>query len=279
MSTPDEYPFEIEGSDREPIRGEIRLPTGAGPRPLLVICHGFKGFKDWGFFPYLGRRLAERGIPNLIFNFSHSGIGADGKDFSRLDLFAKNTWARELSDLKSVMDAASEGKLPEPDRYDASSFHLLGHSRGGGVVILGAARDARVRQVAAIASISHVDRFSDEVKKKWREAGVIKIQNMRTNQEMPMDISFLEDIEGNRDAYSIRRATTALAVPLLLIHGEKDESVRPAEAEEIASWADPERLEMVILPDCNHVLNSKHPFPGPNPTLDHAIDILSDFLS
>ena len=41
--------------------------------------HGFKGFKDWGFFPHLADRLARAGLVAVSFNFSGSGVGPDGE--------------------------------------------------------------------------------------------------------------------------------------------------------------------------------------------------------
>lgn len=275
---PREFQFEIDGADGEPIRGDLRLPRDGPPGPLLLICHGFKGFKDWGFFPHLSRSLADRGVPNAIFNFSHCGVAEDGEAFSRLDLFEKGTWGKELFDLQAVMAAASSGKLPEAEAYDGESFLLLGHSRGGGVVILTAAREPKVRRVATMASISHVDRFSDEVKQKWKREGVISIWNMRTKQEMPMDVAFLEDLEENREVYSVEKAAGSLEVPLLVLHGGADSSVPVEEAHDIASWAPGDLVKKVIIPECDHVLGSGHPFPGTNPTLEEGIRILAGFF-
>jgi len=39
-----------------------------------VYVHGFKGFKDWGFVPYIGETFASKGFAFLTFNFSHNGI-------------------------------------------------------------------------------------------------------------------------------------------------------------------------------------------------------------
>ena len=278
MSPVPEVPFQLEGAQGIPIHGVLRLAPDRAPRPLLLICHGFKGFKDWGFFPYLSRSLAELGIPNGIFNFSHSGVEGDGETFSRLDLFRKNTWEKELFDLRAVMGAAARGDLPEPGAYDGSALRLLGHSRGGGVALLGAAGEPWVERVATIAAISHGDRFSDEVKRKWRRDGVVTIWNLRTRQEMPMDLCFLEDFEENREAYSIEMAARSLRVPLLVIHGESDDSVPVAEGREIASWVGEGGVETEIIPDCNHVLNSGHPFPGIQPTLERAIQAIANFL-
>ena len=54
---------------------DIRRPVGAGARPIIIVCHGFKGFKDFAFFPYTSRKLCEQGLAVVTMNFSGNGIG------------------------------------------------------------------------------------------------------------------------------------------------------------------------------------------------------------
>ena len=53
--------FEVPGPEGGTLRGDVRQPRGA-TGSAIVVCHGFKGFKDWGFFPYLAERLVDRVI-------------------------------------------------------------------------------------------------------------------------------------------------------------------------------------------------------------------------
>ena len=71
------WPFVHTNRYGDPLRGNVHLPEGDAPSPVLVICHGFKGFKDWGMFPFAADVLASRGISVLRFNFSLNGIGED----------------------------------------------------------------------------------------------------------------------------------------------------------------------------------------------------------
>jgi uncharacterized protein len=66
--------FEIPCADGLFIRGEVYRPaeTAIGS---VIVCHGFKGFAHWAFFPYLARSLAEAGLNAITFDFSGSGIG------------------------------------------------------------------------------------------------------------------------------------------------------------------------------------------------------------
>ena len=55
----------------------------------VIFVHGFKGFKDWGFVPYLCNYFAEQGFFTITFNFSHNGIGDNPLEFTELEKFAK----------------------------------------------------------------------------------------------------------------------------------------------------------------------------------------------
>src|SRR5205814_3566765 len=95
-------------------------------RPAVLICHGFKGFKDWGFFPPLAERVARAGFMAVSFNFSGSGVG-DGQAFDQKGRFAHQRPTADLEDLRTVSDwAVKEGN---------GWLGVIGHSRGGGPAI------------------------------------------------------------------------------------------------------------------------------------------------
>src|SRR5690606_33223391 len=126
-------PFEREPVRGRRVRGDVRIPDGPPPRTAVLVLHGFKGFKDWAFFPHLCRRLAGAGHAVVSFNFSGSGIGEDPGRFTDLDAFATNTLSRELEEVGWVADWILSGDLlPRPPQR----LGLLGHSRGGGDAIL-----------------------------------------------------------------------------------------------------------------------------------------------
>ena len=86
------------------IRGEARLPEKAAG--TVVICHGFKGFAHFSFFPYLAEKLAEAGFRAITFDFSGSGVGEDRETFTNRDAFTHNTYLQELDDLEAVIAEA-----------------------------------------------------------------------------------------------------------------------------------------------------------------------------
>ena len=91
----------LTGSDDQPIIGTTHRPEGA-PRGTLIACHGFKGYKDYGFFPRLCRRAAEAGLIAHRFNFSHSGMTNRTETFEKPELFEKDTYSKQVADLQTV---------------------------------------------------------------------------------------------------------------------------------------------------------------------------------
>ena len=81
--------------------------------PCLIFVHGFKGFKDWGFWPYSGNYFAGKGFFVLSFNFSHNGIGKNLTEFTEHDKFADNTFSLELEELNEIIDALLDGFFGE----------------------------------------------------------------------------------------------------------------------------------------------------------------------
>ena len=93
--------FEIEGADGGPLRGDLYAAAVTEPRAVL-LCHGFRGYKDWGFIPLLASAIASQTTPVAAFNTSGSGVvGADGA-FTERERFRKNTYAAELDDIDRV---------------------------------------------------------------------------------------------------------------------------------------------------------------------------------
>ncbi len=86
-------PFILPGP-HGPLHGLIDFPQEPGLRPAVVICHGFKGFMEWAFFPYLAHLLAERGFVAVRFNLSGSGQLPGEDRVSDLAAFRSNTRGR-----------------------------------------------------------------------------------------------------------------------------------------------------------------------------------------
>ncbi|HEX2190466.1 MAG TPA: alpha/beta hydrolase [Longimicrobiaceae bacterium] len=262
--------WEIRPRDGQPpIRGEVRLPAGTAPRSAVVVCHGFKGFRTWGFFPPLARALARAGHAAVTFDFSRNGVGADGVDFSALERFRENTHTRDVDEVRMVLDALGAGGiLPRaPLRVG-----LFGHSRGGGEAVLAAAEDVRVDALVTWAAISDIPaRWTEEQVAAWRRGETVEIANSRTGQMMPVGPAYWRDVEMNRERLDVLRAASALTIPWLIVHGEDDATVPAAEGQALFDAAG-EDAELLLVEGAGHTFGAAHPYAGATPELRAVVE-------
>ena len=260
--------FEIESDQGLPIRGDIHAPKD--PRALVLIIHGFKGFKDWGFFPWVADLLCGDRLAAVRFNMSRSGIGDNPEAFDRLDLFRDDTYSAQIDDVHAV------ARHVQTQFRDLPVF-LLGHSRGGGVALLAAAKVKNLSGVITWSSIARADRWDEATKKKWRAEGSLDVVNQRTMQVMPMSTAILDDYEKHRKRLDIVAAAKKLKVPLLAIHGAGDESVPAEESKEVAGVASDASL--MIIRGASHTFNAIHPLVTVPPALSLAATVSAHFCS
>lgn len=240
--------FSIDSAEALPIRGDFDVPEK--PRALVVVVHGFKGFKDWGFFPWLAQRLMSHRLAVCRFNMSRCGIGDDPESFDRLDLFEHDTYSIELADLRLAVQHAQQ-------QCPGLPTILLGHSRGGGIALLGAADVPGLSGVIAWSPISRCDNWDAATHRDWQERGVTEVMNQRTRQVMRISRDVLDDFEKNRERLDIVRAAGELRAPLLVIHGGRDESVPIESGRLLAGRADD--ASMLEIARASHTFNAIHP--------------------
>ena len=245
--------------------------------PCLFFVHGFKGFKDWGFWPYSGNYFAERGFFVLTFNFSHNGIGDNLTELSELDKFANNTFSLELEELNEIIDAYLNDFFGNTKN---ERIGIVGHSRGGGEALIVSSIRKEINAVATWAAVENFNRYSERQAKEWRKNGVFEVLNTRTNQMMRLNVSLLEDIENNKkDKLNIEKAVKKLNKPLLIIHGEQDLSVPLKEGEHIYDWSNKDLTEFHKIKATGHTFDITHPFESSNRKFDFVLDKTLNFFN
>ncbi|MCU7552677.1 alpha/beta fold hydrolase [Chitinophagaceae bacterium LB-8] len=254
----------ITGSEQKPIPLDIFYQE-VKPNPVVIYAHGFNGFKDWGNFDLIARQFAETGFTFIKFNFSHNGTTpSDPENFVDLEAYGNNNYTKELYDLQAVIDWALDGSNPHAAAIDINRLFLIGHSKGGGIVLLKAAEEERVKGVATWASVSECKTpwgsWDKEKIEKWKNSGVEFITNSRTKQQMPIYFQLYEDYQNNKDRLQILEAVKQLKVPILICHGIHDEAVPVAKARELHQASNNSELFLV---DSDHVFGRKHPWTKP----------------
>jgi pimeloyl-ACP methyl ester carboxylesterase len=270
----------IDGSAGKPILIDATFKANAHAKQVVVFCHGFKGFKDWGPFNKIANHFADNDIVFVKFNFSFNGTTTnDPVNFCDLKAFGNNNFCKELDDLSLVLDWI-ENCQELKGEINTSKISLFGHSRGGSIVMLKTAEDTRVGKIISWASPSNfLERLPKKEKlAKWKELGVAYIYNGRTKQNMPMYFQFYENCIKFAKRLNIQNAVSKMSIPHLLVHGNEDPTVLLSEAVNIKSW-NPD-IDLHIIDGANHVLGGFHPyalekFPK---DLQEAIDVTIKFL-
>jgi len=255
----------IQNPGSKDFLADIFIGKNHDKKPLVIFCHGFKGFKDWGYFNQLGEAFAERGMIFCKFNFSHNGTTIERpEEFADLEAFGENNFMKEQADLDTLITwCLSKSELLKNDNMDANRIMLIGHSRGGGAVLTKAAQDSRVTHVATMASIdSFVSESWEHLRARWKEEGVWYIENSRTKQKMPLNYQLYDNTMSNLEVLNIEALCQKLEKPALIIHGDADKAVPHQAAINIGSWITGSNV--IIVPRANHVFGGKHPWSQNN---------------
>ncbi len=250
----------VKGRHNKPIVTDVFYEENSTAKPILIFCHGYKGFKDWGSWNLMAETFAKAGFCVIKFNFSHNGgTVAQPIDFPDLEAFGNNNLTKELDDLDSVISWIIE-TFHSNKEFDTSNISLIGHSRGGGIVSIKAEEDSRIKSLITLASISdYKARFpKEDYLEQWKKEGVMFVKNGRTKQDMPHYFQFFEDFIQNEKRLTIKRAVSNLKIPHLIIHGNEDPTVSVEEARTIQKWNPESTLK--IIEGANHVFETSHPW-------------------
>ncbi len=270
----------LTSEEKKPIIYDVYYNEIEKPQPIVIFCHGYKGFKDWGAWHLVAEAFAEAGFCFVKFNFSHNGGAMENPiDFPDLNAFAENNFSLELDDLDRVLNEIQNGNESFPKQV--STISLIGHSRGGGIGMIKAEEDRRIENVVTWASVSDFKaRFQENTDDfaTWKATGVTYVQNSRTKQMLPHNFQFYTDFKENEKRFSINRSVQNLKIPQLIVHGSEDQTVSVKEAKAIHSWNS--NSELVVIDGADHVFGASHPWEGnefPN-DLKIAVHRTIDFL-
>ena len=254
----------IPGANNKPISLDIFYKNIFEKKPVVIYAHGFNGFKDWGNFDKIARRFAEKDFVFVKFNFSHNGTTPVApEEFTDLEAFGNNNYSKQLSDINNVIDWVCDPHNAHRNFMDANRIFLIGHSMGGGIAILHAARDMRIKKLITWAGISECKTpwgtWQAEKMQEWKNTGVQYYLNGRTKQQMPLYYQLFKDYDRNKEKLNIQSAIKNLLIPILICHGTLDTAVPIEKANDLKSWQ-PDATVFTVKSD--HVFGRTHPWLG-----------------
>ncbi|NBC58930.1 MAG: alpha/beta hydrolase [Bacteroidetes bacterium] len=260
--------FIIGYNDKKPIVADITYQDNDHAQPIVIFCHGYKGYKDWGAWHLAAQSFAKAGFVFLKFNFSHNGGTFENPiDFPDLDAFGQDNFSKQMQDLKQVINFAKNQKAPLP-QVNTAKISLLGHSRGGGIACLMTYENQDIDKLVTWSSVSNYKNRFPKGKdlEAWQNKGVYYVKNGRTKQDMPHYYQFYEDFLENQDRFDIQYAAEHLKQPFLIIHGEDDETVKLEEAKKLNYWCKHAKLK--IISNATHTYNTKQPWDKPELSIE-----------
>ncbi|MFP4074907.1 MAG: alpha/beta hydrolase [Halochromatium sp.] len=203
------------------------LLPAAGATRTVIILHGW-GSNAEQMLP-LAQPLRRTGFNVLLFDARNHGA-SDSDTFSSLPRFAEDLGAA-IAWLRCEHPARSAG------------IAVLGHSVGAGAALFEATRNPHIEAVISIGA------FADPAQLTERYLARLRLPRF----VVELTKRYVEWVIGERFATiapvnSIRR----VRCPVLLIHGDRDQTVPIEDARRIAAAADPTRARLLVVAGGDH---------------------------
>ncbi|MGC9322858.1 MAG: alpha/beta hydrolase family protein [Kosmotogaceae bacterium] len=216
------------GEEGKRIFGICEYPSSAKSFPTVLMFHGFTGehivstFK----FPRLSRRLVEKGIATVRFDFRGSG-DSEGEFY-------------EMSPLTELRDAEEVYSFVQRQKWCSGKIGVTGYSLGGMVASLFAGRHPEISSLLLWSPVimnqeffNHED-YSFKDGAEYKDVLGLKLGSIFFEDGRSVDASEeLRNYEGD----------------LLIVHGSDDESVPYLP---VKKYADGRGLKIHTVEGANH---------------------------
>jgi putative redox protein len=223
-------------SNRLRLASYLVRPAGrTGPLPAVILCHGFPigpldARQSAGTFPELIDRMAyELDFVAMTFNFR--GCGTSEGDFSL------QGW---VNDLRAAIDHIISEAHP-------TAIWLVGTNTGGSIATCVGADDPRVVGAALLGPRADFDDWAAQPRRFLEHAR--EIGAVRRSSFPPVFDEWARELRRFRPVDAARRFAPR---PLLVMHGDDDESVPASDARQLAVAHG--SAELCMLPGAGHRL-------------------------
>lgn len=224
----------IKNSKEENIAAVIHYPK-EHTRKLAILCPGNLDSKDYAHLLKLAKVLAECGYTAVRFDPTGTW-GSEGT-------VSEYTVTQYLNDIRSVLEHML--------RIGDYTYVLIGgHSRGGQLSILYAARDPRISIVVGIMAASRPVAGTQRI--EWEKSGIrASLRDLPNNNKEMREFRLPFSHVLDRDQYDAVGDAAKITVPIILLAGELDTSVRPEDVMAIYNNAN-EPKKFILLKGIGH---------------------------
>jgi len=177
-------------------RGDLHLPAGEGPHPVVVLVHGGSWRSRYGkrVMRALAGDLVARGW--AVWNIEYRRVGEGGG------------WPATFEDVAAAVDLLA-GLDPS---LDLGRVAFLGHSAGGQLALWAAGRADSALEPRAVVALAGVCDLAGSYR-AWNGGAVLGLMGGSP------------EAEPERYAHADPIARVPLGMPVLLVHGVRDEVV------------------------------------------------------
>ncbi len=201
-------------------------------KTLVILCPGLLDSKDYDHQIALADMLSDRGY--TVARFDPTGTWeSDGT----IADYCSTQYLKDIETVKEFMFS----------QYDFNHFVIGGHSRGGRLSLVYAATDPEVTAVIAVVASSHSNYPETPSDVDWKKTGTRSdkrnLPGSTEEIEMNLPWSFREDAK----KYNALESIKDVNVPVLLISGELDKLVAPADVEGLYNNANEPKKFVNIL--------------------------------
>ena len=253
----------VYGTDPEQF-GELRLPPGAGPFPVVVLIHGgcWRAEFDYKYVTHLAAWLTARGVATWTIEFRRIGQEGGG-------------WPGTFQDVARATDHLRVIAQKEP--LDLKRVFAAGHSAGGHLALWLASRG----QLAESSEIFAKDPLP--IQGVLGLAAITDLAQYRIGPAQSCHAAVDLLLGGDPETFPVRYAATSprerlpLGVRQIFVHGERDPIVDPASVRAYAAAATKagDRATVLPLPGAGH-FEASVPLPQTEPILAEALRLLLD---
>ena len=234
-----EKPVVFKNKRGRQLMGILHIPEGKKKWPLVIICHGFGATKTRRRLVRLARALAKKKIASFRFDFEGCG-DSEGK----LEIA---TAKREVQDLDSAL-----GYVLKQKNVDRNIMGFVAESLGAVVVLKYIVQKEFSTKTLVFWSPAF---FQKKLIPFWNTKSDLrrwKKQGYFIRKDKKFGISYLRENE-KKDYTPL---LCQIRVPILIIHGQKDETIPIKFSRELAR--NYKNVKLIALPKAGHKFDENY---------------------
>jgi esterase/lipase len=224
--------------------GSLAIPDDASAVPAVLVIHGFRGNREEHHIQAVSDALAWAGLVSLRVDLTDNLGDSEGNFF---DL----TVNQELDDAQAAL-----AYLAERPEVDAARLGITGHSLGGLVAAVTAARSPGIRALVTLSAVFNMpEKFprivGEEGLQIWRETG--KVEMDPPGSELYLGYQFYEALVALDVASEVAQAQA----PCRIIQGDADPIVTMEDARRYQEHLGSVEKELSVIAGGDHVYGNQ----------------------